>query len=122
MGDNMTYLSFHCFMQFYQFVPYCAGKNSYPSCILCLILLFVLILTVCLISFSAWIFAKDIFEVDYFKNYNSQSYLFFSLMIASKFCAGFFHSYIDHPLKRVAGLLGINCISLVILISCRKAV
>lgn len=62
--DNMTYLSFHCFLQLYRFVPYSHGANNFPSCLFCLITLFAILLTL-FVGLPAKLFAKKYFEIDY---------------------------------------------------------
>jgi hypothetical protein len=62
--DNMTYLSFHCFLQLSNFVPYSHGANSFPSCLFCLLILFAILMT-CFLGVPIKLFAKNLFEVDY---------------------------------------------------------
>jgi hypothetical protein len=65
-ADNLTYLSFHCFLYLYKFVPYAHGQNSFPSSVLCIVTLFISLLTVCVLGFAAWTFARVTFEIEHF--------------------------------------------------------
>jgi hypothetical protein len=120
-AENMTYLSFHCFLQLYRFVPYAHGQHTFPSSILCLIMLFTTLITAIFLSFAAWIYASKTFQIDYCKTSNSKSYLFFGFALTGKFAAGFAHAYVDNPKHIVLGLLIINCFVFGVLIYCWKA-
>lgn len=54
-ADNMTYLSFHCFLYFYGFVPYAHGTSNLLSCLLCLLTTYILIM-MCFLGFAVRIF------------------------------------------------------------------
>jgi hypothetical protein len=121
-ADNLTYLSFHCFLYLYKFVPYAHGQNSFPSSVLCIVTLFISLLTVCFLGFAAWIFAKAIFEVEHFQSTNYKSYAFYSIALAAKFFSGFLHAYVDNERYRILGLLIVNCAVLIALAYCLRAV
>lgn len=95
-AENMTYLSFHSFLHMYRFVPFSHGDNSFPSCVLCLFNLFIILMTAICLGFIAWVFARRSFEVEYCK-INCKSYLFLSFAVAGKFASGFFHAFVDDP-------------------------
>lgn len=58
--DNMTYLSFHCFLQLYRIVPFSHGVSAYPSCIFCLLTLFAILMT-CFLGVPIKLYAKKLF-------------------------------------------------------------
>jgi hypothetical protein len=121
-ADNLTYLSFHCFLYLYKFVPYAHGQNSFPSSVLCIVTLFILLFTVCVLGFTAWIFARKTFEIENFQSENYKSYAFYSIALAAKFFAGFLHAYVDNERYRILGLLIVNCVVLIALAYCLRAV
>jgi hypothetical protein len=117
----MTYFSFCCFLQLYNFVPYSHGANIYPSVVLCLTILFISLTIAIFFGFAVWVFARNIFRIDYCKQDRLKSYLFFCAGLAVKFVSGFLHAYVDNPSSRMLGLLIINCLILAVLILCRRA-
>lgn len=64
--DNMTYLSLLCFLQLYRFVPYSHGNQTLPSCVLCIVFFFLMLMT-CFLGVPVRMFAANIFEIDYCK-------------------------------------------------------
>lgn len=117
--DNMTYLSFKCFLQLDRFVPYAHGNSSLISACCCITMLFLLIFTVCGIGSVGWVFSK-IFCVDNFKRRSFKGYLYLTVMVASKFGAGFCHAYVNDPQIRSLGLLTLNISTLIGLLFCWK--
>jgi hypothetical protein len=119
-SDNMTYLSFHCFLQFYSFVPYSHGINAYPSCVFCVLVLFALLVT-CFFGFIARISAANKFEIDHFQNGVLNSKNFYGVAMAGKFLSGFFHAYVDDPQERALGLFMISLCILAGMLHCSQA-
>jgi hypothetical protein len=119
-ADNMTYLSFHCFLQLDQFVPYAHGVNAFPSCILCILIFFALFLT-CFLGLIARITSGRIFDVDHFKDGRYAAYTFFGLAMAGKFVSGFFHGFVDDILNRAFGLFIINMCVMLGMLFCIRA-
>lgn len=111
----MTYLSFHCFLQMYYFVPYASGTNIYVSCVLCITILFVLTMTVCGLGLIAHRFKS--FEVDSFSGRAIRSYVFLSVTLSCKFGAGFIHAYLDNPFDKALGLLITNTLGFIVLMA-----
>lgn len=108
--DNMTYLSFKCFLQFDRFVPYSHGNSSLLSACCCITMLFLLIFTVCAIGSVGRVFSK-VFEVENFRQSSLKGYLFISLMTAARFAAGFCHAYLNDPFDRSLALLVIHMVA-----------
>jgi hypothetical protein len=121
-ADNLTFLGFHCFLQFYAFVPYSDGAHSFPSCVLCLLTLFAALLTVCFLGFAAWRFARSVFEISYFSADDCRSYLFFGLSLAVKCLSAFFHAYVDSAQDRAFGLFVLQTFLLLALVCCCGAI
>jgi hypothetical protein len=119
-ADNMTYLSFHCFLQLYRFVPFSRGANALPSCVLCVLTLFALFLT-CFLGLIARVTSRNGFEVDHFRSDRLCASVFFGLAIMGKFVSGFFHAYADDPLNRAFGLFAVSSCVFVGLAFCAKA-
>jgi hypothetical protein len=118
--DNITYLSFHCFLQLSKLVPYSHGTNNFPSCLFCLLTLFAILMT-CFLGVPIKLFAKNLFEVDYCRQKFFKSYLLFGTAAAARFATGFFHAYVDLIEFRAFGLFLINSGVVIVVIYCRKA-
>lgn len=119
-ADNMTYLSFKCFLQLDNFVPYSHGNTSLISACFCITLLFALSVTACALGFMTWAFARTIYEIDYFKKNRLRSYVFVTLIVGCKFGAGFCHAYVDDSFYRSLYLLILNGCTLLGLLLCWK--
>lgn len=115
-ADNLTYLSFKCFLQLYYFVPYSQRGNIYLSCILCLLVLFVLLMVVCAMG----LLQGRLFDVDCFKR-RANAYSYYMGGLGCRFVAGFVHGYLGDGVQRTWGLLGTSVIALGLLAGCLSA-
>lgn len=96
IADNMTYLSFKCFLNIKKFVPFLSdGTISYAffSEVSCILIMFFLVFTVCGICIMAWLFSRKRLGLGTRKTIPG-SYLMFTLLMATKFASGFIHAFI----------------------------
>lgn len=118
----MTFFSFYCFLQLYNFVPYYHGSNTFSGVVLCILFLFASLMTTLFIGFAVWVFARGLFVIDYFKLNCLKPYIYLSICLAAKFASGFLHAYIDDAFYRLLGLLLINFAILgVLVVLCRRS-
>lgn len=106
LGDNVQYISFRAFQQLRFIVP--KGKLDLLSIVLCILVLFLALISSSSLYFLVWAFNIKSFEAESNKRI-FESFVFLTLTTTGRFFNGFVHAYIDSPLLQSSSLLASNC-------------